>query len=141
NAHSTQQLGQPVPNLICGTNRMALLISHDGYIDGPENARGAARYWSTLRAPYKRWDPTRNRYLSLGYKNQILPLVRGYRGSPGKGKANAVRASLVKNAMETVGAELMGCGSIELMDMDDSGQRRFKPYDFEISLRSSDEVP
>jgi hypothetical protein len=80
NAPKLNDLKVAVPNLICGTNRMAMLIARDGYIDGPDPRRGAARYWSTLRKPYKRWDPTRDRYLNLGKRNLILPLVKGYRG-------------------------------------------------------------
>ncbi len=80
NAPTMQSLKSAIPNLICGTNKMANLIGRDGFIDGPDPRRGAARYWSTLRAPYKRWDPTRNRYLNLGKRNLIVPLVRGFRG-------------------------------------------------------------
>lgn len=80
NAHSIEALKNPIENLICGTNKMARLIDRDGFIDGPPQARGAARYWSTLRAPYQRWDPSRKRSLNLGKKQQILPLVRGYKG-------------------------------------------------------------
>lgn len=83
NAPSLRHLQSAVPNLVCGTNKMASLIARYGNIDGPASNRGASRYWSTLRAPYKRWDPTRNRYLNLGKRNQILPLVRGFRGHKG----------------------------------------------------------
>lgn len=83
NAPTLNSLKAPLPNLVCGTNKMASLIGKHGYIDGPADGRGASRYWSTLRAPYKRWDPTRNRYLNLGKRNLILPLVRGYRGRSG----------------------------------------------------------
>lgn len=79
NAPTVRALMNPVANLVCGANRMAALIARDGYLDGPEPRRGAASYWSTLRAPYRRWDPTRNRTLNLGKKDQILPLTRGYR--------------------------------------------------------------
>ncbi len=80
NAPSMVALQAALPNLVCGTNKMASLIARYGYVDGPASSRGASRYWSTLRAPYKRWDPTRSRYLNLGKRNQILPLVRGFRG-------------------------------------------------------------
>jgi len=83
NAPTLRQLQSAVPNLICGTNKMASLIGRYGYIDGPASGRGASRYWSTLRAPYRRWDPTRDRYLNLGKRNMILPLVRGFRGGKG----------------------------------------------------------
>lgn len=80
NAPTMNSLMAAVPNLMCGVGKLASLVGRHGYIDGPANARGASRYWSTLRAPYKRWDPSRNRYLNLGKRNLILPLVRGYRG-------------------------------------------------------------
>lgn len=80
NAPTMKALMVAVPNLVCGVNKMAHLIGKHGYIDGPADGRGASRYWSTLRAPYKRWDPTRNRWLNLGKRNLILPLVRGFRG-------------------------------------------------------------
>ncbi len=80
NAPTIRHLQSALPNLVCGANKMANLIARYGNVDGPADNRGASRYWSTLRAPYKRWDPTRNRYLNLGKRNLILPLVRGFRG-------------------------------------------------------------
>jgi len=94
NAPDHDDLQVAVPNLVCGTNRMASLIARDGYIDGPHPRRGAARYWSTLRAPYRRWDESRDRYLNLGKRNLILPLVRGYRG-----KAASQRRTPAANMM------------------------------------------
>lgn len=81
NASTHKSLQQAEANLVCGMNRMATLIGRHGNIDGPEHCRGASRYWSTLRAPYKRWDPTRKRNLNLGKRNLILPLTKGYRGT------------------------------------------------------------
>lgn len=146
NAHTIAQLEQAVPNLVCGTNRMAALIAHDGYIDGPASRRGASSYWSTLRAPYKEWDASRGRYLSLGKKNQILPLVRGYRGHvvvpQDKGKSQALHSRKLKDAMAIAGGELMSCGAVEQMVTDDAtGQQKLMPIDLEVTLESSDEVP
>lgn len=81
NAPTSEALQNPVPNLICGTNRMALLIKLYGNIDGPAERRGASRYWSTLRKPYKYWDASRNKHLNLGKRDLIIPLVRNYRSS------------------------------------------------------------
>lgn len=81
NATSHKALESAIPNLICGTNLMARLIAKDGNIDGPDPKRGAARYWSTLRTPYKRYDKSRKKYLTLGKRNEIEPYVRGYRGA------------------------------------------------------------
>jgi hypothetical protein len=75
NARTLAALKDPVQNLICGTNRMALLIERHGYISGPPNKRGAAAYWSTLRPPY-----TYGRY-KLGKKQQIRALTRHYKGT------------------------------------------------------------
>lgn len=80
NAPTLEALKNPVPNLICGTNRMALLIRLYGNIDGPAERRGASRYWSTLRKPYKYWDASRNKHLNLGKRDLIIPLVRSYKG-------------------------------------------------------------
>lgn len=80
NAKSFKELQSAVPNLVCGTNRMALLIAKRGYIDGPEDNRGASRYWSTLRKPYKIWDASRKKHLNLGKRDKLIPLVRDYRG-------------------------------------------------------------
>lgn len=93
NASTHKSLQSALPNLVCGTNKMASLIRKFGYIDGPESARGASRYWSTLRKPYKRWDPTRKRNLNLGKRDQVIPLVRGYRGMqfPGSAPLGSVR--------------------------------------------------
>jgi hypothetical protein len=92
NAPTMNALKAAVPNLLCGVGKLASLVGRYGYIDGPANARGASRYWSTLRAPYKRWDPTRNRYLNLGKRNLILPLVRGYRGKTSQESVGAAVA-------------------------------------------------
>jgi hypothetical protein len=111
---------------------MAALIARDGYLDGPENRRGAASYWSTLRAPYKRWDPSRNRYLNLGYKNQIIPLTRVFRGN-GPGKKDSMIA-------KSSAGELMSCAAVETLDASAEGQS-LRSVDFELTLRASEEVP
>jgi hypothetical protein len=135
NAPTIEQLSEAVPNLVCGTNRMATLIARDGYIDGPDGHRGAAGYWSTLRDPYKEWDPTRNRYLNLGYKNQILPLVKNYRG--GKGAATIAEASVA-----AVAPAFLNCGSLETLVVDNStGEQNFQPTDFELSVRGAADLP
>lgn len=104
NAPSHQSLKAATPNLICGTNKMASLIGRHGYIDGPvEGRRGAAQYWSTLRTPYTRWDPTRGRYLNLGKRNLILPLVRNYKG---KSRALLETASYQADAEEQLANEI-----------------------------------
>lgn len=102
NAPTMKALMSAVPNLVCGVGKMAALVGRHGYIDGPESGRGASRYWSTLRAPYRRWDPTRNRYLNLGKRNLIIPLVRGYRG----------KASFVASIKDVV-AHVDGVGYVD----------------------------
>lgn len=72
-APSAEDLKNPLRNLACGTKIMARLIARDGWIEGPENARGAAAYWSTLRAPYVAGN------LKLGKKHLIVPITNQYR--------------------------------------------------------------
>jgi hypothetical protein len=80
NAPTARQLMDPVQNLICGVNMMAKLIARRGYIDGSTNGRGGATdYWSTLKPRHKRFDKTRNRYLNLGYKAEIIAFTKRYR--------------------------------------------------------------
>lgn len=81
-ARDVQMLQDPVLNLTCGTAIMARAIGRDGYVNGPAERRGAAAYWSSLRNPYRQWSERHQRYLSLGKKPLILPMVRGYRGKP-----------------------------------------------------------
>ena len=50
---------------------MADLIARDGFISGPSSHRGAAAYWSTLRAPY-----AGGRH---GKKFKIIPITRTFR--------------------------------------------------------------
>lgn len=71
NAPTMNSLKDPVKNLICGTRKMAGFIARGGYISGPGN-RGAAAYWSVLRAPYK------YRKYRLGKKNLIIAITRQY---------------------------------------------------------------
>jgi hypothetical protein len=87
NAKTARALSGAQPNLTCGVNMMAKLVGHDHYISGPSEHRGAARYWSTLRAPYTVYDKTRHKNLHLGYRTQIVGMVKGYRGN---GKPPAV---------------------------------------------------
>lgn len=80
NAHTARALSTAAANLVCGVNMMARLVAQDHYISGPADHRGAARYWSTLRPPYKSYDARFHRNLNLGYKNQIVAMTRVYRG-------------------------------------------------------------
>ena len=72
NAPTEAALKDPVKNLVCGITIMARLIAADGFIDGPTSARGASKYWSTLRAPY-----ISGKY-HLGKKDQIIPITKLY---------------------------------------------------------------
>lgn len=73
NASSSAALKNPTRNLICGTRKMAELISAHGYIDGPASRRGAAAYWSVLRKPY------RHGKYKLGKKDQIIAITRQFK--------------------------------------------------------------
>jgi hypothetical protein len=132
--------------LVAGISKYeANLIARDGYIDGPEGRRGAASYWSTLRAPYKRWDPTRNRYLSLGKKNLILPLVRGYRGhkagdGKGGGKPEASHRSVAQEADPQWNDPSLGGGAPESDPADLNFVRDPRdPYDTDYSSPEVDD--
>ena len=73
NAPDIKSLKNPVKNLECGVGKMAKLIASGRYIDGPKGNRGAAAYWSVLRAPY------RYKKYKLGKKHLIVPLTKEYR--------------------------------------------------------------
>jgi hypothetical protein len=77
NAMTTRELMDPVKNLICGVNRMAMLIARGRAIDSPEH-KGACAYWSTLRPPHKAQLPD-GRWVILGKKNQIIDRTKLYR--------------------------------------------------------------
>ena len=77
NAPTLESLRNPVANLICGTLKMAQLISAKKYIDGP-NHEGAAQYWSTLRPPFDYVDKDRGRTLHLGKKSDIIDITSNY---------------------------------------------------------------
>jgi hypothetical protein len=131
NAETVDELSRAVPNLVCGTNRMARLISQDGYIDGPDGHRGAAGYWSTLRSPYREWDATRKRYLKLGYKDQIMALIRNYRGT----------RPAPKNASAAEENELLSCRSVEELKHDETtGEDIYKASGFQISFHTSSDA-
>jgi hypothetical protein len=66
-------LENPVSNLACGMQIMMRLISRDGYISGPDSERGAAAYWSTLRAPY-----SSGKLKDLGKKPEIESIAKDY---------------------------------------------------------------
>lgn len=73
NAPTVAALKNGVENLKCGTARMAMLIARDGYVTAPNNVRGAAAYWSVLRAPYTNYG------LKLGKKPEILKISTKYK--------------------------------------------------------------
>lgn len=73
NAPTLEALKKGVENLKCGTARMAMLIARDGYITAPNNLKGAAAYWSVLRAPYTSYG------LKLGKKPEILKISTKYK--------------------------------------------------------------
>ena len=73
NAPTAAKLKNGVENLKCGTARMATLISRDGYVTTPDNRKGAAAYWSVLRAPYTAYG------LKLGKRNEIIAITRAYK--------------------------------------------------------------
>jgi hypothetical protein len=77
NAPTLESLRNPVANLICGTLKMAQLISQKKFIDGP-NHEGAAQYWSTLRPAFDYVDKDRGRTLHLGKKNDIIDITSNY---------------------------------------------------------------
>lgn len=79
NYETVDMLQQPLLNLSCGIGKFADLIERDGYIAGPEKSLGAAKYWSTLRAPYKQRKPNGDGYYNLGKKNEILVFTMPYR--------------------------------------------------------------
>ena len=72
NAPTSESLTNPHKNLVCGIAMMANLIAKDGFIDGPATSRGAASYWSTLRAPYV------SRHLHVGKKRGVMNYTRQY---------------------------------------------------------------
>jgi hypothetical protein len=71
NAPDTKGLMDPLKNLVCGVNKMAALIARYKAIDNAEH-KGASAYWSTLRPPYQKWDPVRQRWLNLGKQDKII---------------------------------------------------------------------
>lgn len=73
NAPTVEKLKNGVENLKCGTARMAMLIARDGYITAPNNVKGAAAYWSVLRAPYSAHG------LKLGKKPEIMKISTRYK--------------------------------------------------------------
>ena len=77
NALSTKALMDPVQNLICGVNKMAMLISRGHTIDSPDHV-GACAYWSTLRPPHKAQLPD-GRWVILGKKNEIIARTKLFR--------------------------------------------------------------
>ena len=79
NAPNVSSLKNSVPNLICGVNKMADLIDRDKHIAGPSGHRGAAAYWSTLKAPYVFFDKSRGRNLKLGKGDLVIEITRKYR--------------------------------------------------------------
>lgn len=77
NAPTKEKLKNPIQNLICGTNKMAKLISRDNIISGSRGNYGAAAYWSTLRKPY------RSGKYKLGKRDLIQRITKNFR-SPQK---------------------------------------------------------
>lgn len=73
NAPTAAKLKNGVENLKCGTARMAMLIARDGYVTSPDNKKGAAAYWSVLRAPYTAYG------LKLGKRNEIIAITKTYK--------------------------------------------------------------
>lgn len=73
NAPTAAKLKNGVENLKCGTARMAMLIARDGYVTAPNNRKGAAAYWSVLRAPYTAYG------LKLGKRPEISAITRSYK--------------------------------------------------------------
>ncbi len=67
------KLKNGVENLKCGVARMATLIARDGYVTSPNNRKGAAAYWSVLRAPYTAYG------LKLGKKFEIMKVSTKYK--------------------------------------------------------------
>jgi hypothetical protein len=134
NAQTISALSLATPNLVCGTNKMASLIARDGYIDGPASARGAAVYWSTLRAPYKVWDASRKRFLNLGKKNEVLPLTRGYRGSRVRVASNDQVLGAAMAELDAVGDELLSCTEVELLDSEGT---KFRATDLAVTIRDA----
>jgi hypothetical protein len=70
NAPGTQDLMDPVKNLVCGVNKMAFLIARGHAIDDPEH-NGADAYWSTLRPAHKQQLPD-GRWVMIGKKDEII---------------------------------------------------------------------
>lgn len=116
NARSFKELQSAIPNLICGTNRMASLIGKRGNIDGPEENRGASRYWSTLRKPYKYWDASRKKHLNLGKRDLVIPHVRGYRGCKVSGGTLGSVRMISVEAVDEAQAELPELSEEEMLD-------------------------
>ncbi|MGZ3650348.1 MAG: hypothetical protein ACXWSC_04100, partial [Bdellovibrionota bacterium] len=77
NALTTKLLQDPVRNLICGVNKMAMLVARGHCIDSPDHV-GASAYWSTLRPAHKAQLPD-GRWVVLGKKTQIISRTRVYR--------------------------------------------------------------
>ncbi len=77
NAMTTRELMDPVKNLVCGVNKMAMLIARGNAIDSADNG-GAAAYWSTLRPPHKAQLPD-GRWVTLGKKDKIIARTRVFK--------------------------------------------------------------
>jgi hypothetical protein len=67
-----EELKNAKANLKGGVDKMASLISKDGFISGNDPHRGASQYWSVLREPY-----TFKQY-KLGKKMPIATLTRKF---------------------------------------------------------------
>ncbi|HEY8278532.1 MAG TPA: hypothetical protein VIH99_02835 [Bdellovibrionota bacterium] len=137
NARSQDALKNAIPNLVCGVNKMASLIRKRGYVDGPASARGASRYWSTLRKPYTKWDPTRNRDLKLGKRDLVVAITKNYR-NPARGNPLQpilwVDGSQISN--QELGPELSYTDLDELLDNAylDSRDREMDYREFEADF-------
>lgn len=68
-APSVEELQNPVLNLQCGIENIAQMVQRDGVISGIGAARGAASYYSSLRAAYKSGP------YSFGKKKQIIKMI------------------------------------------------------------------
>lgn len=92
NAPTAAKLKIGVENLKCGVARMAMLIARDGYVTSPDNKKGAAAYWSVLRAPHTAYG------LKLGKKPEITAISRSYKTVEpivGFGSAEPITAAAV----------------------------------------------
>jgi hypothetical protein len=72
NANSVEKLKDPIANLQCALPRLENLVARDSALSGAGN-KGAAAYWSVLRAPYQ------SAGLYLGRKPHILLFTASYR--------------------------------------------------------------